>query len=99
VEEVMGDWKALLQSETVPEYEAAWRDLTEKYLAQKKGAVIRYLSQQWECERERFVRPWIKDILHLGIHTTSRVKKLHTPLKDWLKVSTMDFDNLVPHFM
>ena len=44
--------------------------------------------------KEHFVTAWTSKCLHLGNINTSRVEGSHAALKRWLKVSTLDLQQL-----
>ena len=57
--------------------------------------VVRYLAGTWIPHKEKFVRAWTNDCLHMGNQTTSRVESQHSSFKYYLGSGNSSFDTLL----
>ncbi|XP_057548184.1 uncharacterized protein LOC130826628 [Amaranthus tricolor] len=77
-------WNPLVESSTIEEYEDKWQVIVSTWSLRNKK-VVRYLTGTWIPLREKFVRAWTNDCLHLGNRTTSRVESQHSSFKYYLR--------------
>lgn len=82
-------WQSLINSLTEDEYEARLLDFTKKYQLVSPYAV-RYIKETWLIYKEKVVRYWTNQYLHLGNSSTSRVEGSHEFLKKYIQASTGD---------
>ncbi|XP_057543857.1 protein FAR1-RELATED SEQUENCE 2-like [Amaranthus tricolor] len=86
-------WNPLVESATIREYEKRWEGIVSTWSVRNRR-VVRYLTGTWIPLREKFVRAWTNDCLHLGNHTTSRVESQHSSFKYYLGSGNSSFDTL-----
>ncbi|XP_057536608.1 protein FAR-RED ELONGATED HYPOCOTYL 3-like [Amaranthus tricolor] len=86
-------WNPLVESSTIEEYEDKWQVIVSTWSVRNKK-VVRYLTGTWIPLREKFVRAWTNDCLHLGNRTTSRVESQHSSFKYYLGSGNSSFDTL-----
>ncbi|XP_057544563.1 protein FAR-RED ELONGATED HYPOCOTYL 3-like [Amaranthus tricolor] len=86
-------WNPLVESSTIEEYEDKWQVIVSTWSLRNKK-VVRYLTGTWIPLREKFVRAWTNDCLHLGNRTTSRVESQHSSFKYYLGSGNSSFDTL-----
>jgi hypothetical protein len=73
---------------------ALWRELNRKW-SEKQQAVINYIHEEHYEYRHELMNCYIGRIRHYGIHTSSPIEGLHARMKKWVRISTMDVDNVV----
>ena len=84
----LAKWNDVVQSITEDEFNEKWQAFCFTYA--NKSHVITYLENIWIPWKEKFVKAWTNEFLHLGITVTSCVKGAHSTLKTYLQVSTGD---------
>ena len=84
----LAKWNNVVQSITEDEFNEKWQAFCFTYA--NKSHVITYLENIWIPWKEKFVKAWTNEFLHLGITVTSRVEGAHSTLKAYLQVSTGD---------
>ncbi|XP_057515687.1 PKS-NRPS hybrid synthetase cheA-like [Amaranthus tricolor] len=88
-----GRWNPLVESSTIGEFEERWQAIVNTWSVRNKK-VVRYLAETWIPLREKFVRAWTNDCLHMGNQTTSRVESQHLSFKYYLGSGNSSFDTL-----
>ncbi|XP_057516016.1 protein FAR1-RELATED SEQUENCE 2-like [Amaranthus tricolor] len=88
-----GRWNPLVQSSTIGEFEERWQVIVNTWSIRNKK-VVRYLAGTWIPLREKFVRAWTNDCLHMVNQTTSRVESQHSSFKYYLGSGNSSFDTL-----
>ena len=81
-------WQSLINSPTEDEYTARLIDFNKKY--QSVPYALRYIKETWLIYKEKIVRYWTNQYLHLGNSSTSRVEGSHAFLKKYIQASTGD---------
>ena len=86
-------WNPLVNSLTIAEFENKWEGIVSLWSTRNRS-VVRYLAGTWIPHKEKFVRAWTNDYLHLGNQTTSRVESQHSSFKYYLGSGNSSFDTL-----
>jgi hypothetical protein len=81
-------WQNLVNSPTEDEYKARLSDFTKRY--QSIPLAIRYIKETWLIHKEKIIRCWTNQHLHLGNSATSRAKGSHAFIKRYIQSSTGD---------
>lgn len=81
-------WNDIVQSVTENEFNEKWQTFYSTYA--NKSRIITYFENTWMPWKEKFVKAWTNEFLHLGTTVTSRVEGAHSTLKANLQVSTGD---------
>ncbi|XP_065850051.1 protein FAR-RED ELONGATED HYPOCOTYL 3-like isoform X1 [Euphorbia lathyris] len=87
-----GKWRTLIESLSIAEYEenlGKMQDSMSRY-----QTLISYVEETWLVHKEKFVVAWMKNFLHFGNTTTSRVESEHASLKQWLNTATGSLDTV-----
>ena len=86
-------WNPLVHSSTAAEFQNRWESIVATWSTRNKR-VVRYLSGTWIPHKEKFVRAWMNNCLHIGNQTTSRVESQHSSFKYYLGSNNRSFDTL-----
>ena len=86
-------WNPLVESSTLDEFEERWQSIVTTWSVRNRK-VVRYLAGTWIPLKEKFVRAWSNDFLHMGNQTTSRVESQHSSFKYYLGSGNSSFDTL-----
>jgi hypothetical protein len=81
-------WQSLVNSQTEDEYKTRLIDFSKKY--QSIPYALRYIKETWLIYKEKIIRCWTNQYLHLGNSSTSRVEGSHAFLKKYIQASTGD---------
>lgn len=87
-----GIWRRVMEAPTEQEYEDAVMYLGERMRVYPR--VVSYVTGTWLVHKQKFVRAWTNNALHLGNTTTCRVESAHAVLKQWLNSSTGALDTV-----
>ncbi|CAG8598427.1 10391_t:CDS:2, partial [Scutellospora calospora] len=74
------------------EFDVKWNNLCSAYV--NKPSVISYLQETWIPWKEKFIKAWTNQLLHLGTTITSRIESSHAILKAYLQTSTGDLHHI-----
>ncbi|CAG8771991.1 8889_t:CDS:2 [Cetraspora pellucida] len=85
-------WNDIVQSETKSEFDVKWNNLCSTYI--NKPSVISYLQETWIPWKEKFIKSWTNQLLHLDTTVTSRIEGSHATLKAYLQTSTGDLHHI-----
>ena len=66
-------WNPLVNSSTLAEFENKWESIVATYSTRNKS-VVRYLAGTWIPHKEKFVRAWTNDCLHIGNQIPAELK-------------------------
>ena len=86
-------WNPLVNSSMLAEFENKWESIVATWSTRNRR-VVRYLDGTWIPHKEKFVRAWTNDCLHMGNQTTSRVESQHSSFKYYLGSGNSSFDTL-----
>ncbi|XP_057527371.1 uncharacterized protein LOC130806355 [Amaranthus tricolor] len=86
-------WNPLVNSMTIADFENRWEGIVSTWSTRNRR-VVQYLAGTWIPHKEKFVRAWTNDCLHLGNQTTSRVESQHSSFKYYLGSGNSSFDTL-----
>lgn len=85
-------WYRIINSTSDMDYLAAFECI--RYVYRRWPKIIKYVKTTWLVCREKFVRAWTNNALHLGNTCTRRVESAHSPLKSWVFSSTCALDTI-----
>jgi hypothetical protein len=88
-DEFLSSWQNLVNSPTEDEYETRLSDFNKKYQLVSPYA-LRYIKETWLIYKEKIIRCWTNQYLHLSNSSTSRVEGSHAFLKKYIQASTGD---------
>ena len=86
-------WNPLVNNSTVAEFQNRWESIVATWSTRNRR-VVRYLAGTWIPHKEKFVRAWTNDCLHMGNQTTGRVESQHSSFKYYLGSVKSSFNTL-----
>ena len=85
-ERSMSDWSVCTESCTVEEFESNWNLFDQRWSVNHLHAVS-YISKTWIMYKEKFIRAFTDQHLHLGCRTTSRGEISHYAMKHYVNLA------------
>ena len=86
-------WNPLVNSSTLAKFEDRWQSIVTTWSV-KNRKVVRYLARTRIPLKEKFMRAWTNDCLHMGNQTTNRVESQHSSFKYHLGSGNSSFNTL-----